>query len=91
MLLKTAYVYLSKVMLLSCTNVVVTAGSPIVDVRPMPAGAVSNSKSIVDLHLELFLDETKKLAQSVVECVKENGVGPSIDEVIGVILLLQQC
>ena len=61
--------------------VVVTAGgSPVVDVRPQPAGAAS--KSVVDLHLELFLDETKALAQSVVECIKENGPDHSIDEVI---------
>ena len=55
------------------------AGSPSPDVRPHPAGAVS--KTIGDLHLELFLDETKKLAQSVVECIKENGANQSIDEV----------
>lgn len=59
--------------------VVVTVGSPGADVRPRPAGAVS--KSVADLHLELFLDETKKLAQSVVECIKENGVDKSVDEV----------
>jgi len=62
-------------------SVVMTAGgSPVVDVRPQPAGAAS--KSVVDLHLELFLDETKVLAQSVVECIKENGPDHSIDEVI---------
>jgi len=70
-------------MLLSWVNVVVIVGSPSAEVRPFPTGAVS--KTIIDLHLELFLDETKKLAQSVVECVKENGAGPSIDEVIGVV------
>lgn len=75
-------------MLLSWVNVVVIAGSPSAEVRSFPTGAVS--RTIIDLHLELFLDETKKLAQSVVECVKENGVGPSIDEVIGVVLLFQQ-
>jgi len=61
---------------LSC---VVTVVSPSADVRPHPAGAAS--KSLADLHLELFIDETKRLAQSVVECVKENGVDKSIDEV----------
>jgi len=54
----------------------VIAGSPSADVRHFP-------KTIIDLHLELFVDETRKLAQSVVECVKENGVNQSIDEVIG--------
>jgi len=57
----------------------VTVGSPSTDVRPHPTGAVS--KTIADLHLELFLDETRKLAQSVVECVKENGADKSIEEV----------
>jgi len=60
-------------------TVVVTVGNPGADVRPHPAGAAT--KSVADLHLELFLDETKKLAQSVVECVKENGVDRSITEV----------
>lgn len=57
-----------------------TVGSPGADVRPCPTGA--SSKSIIDLHLELFLDETKQLAQSVVECVKENDIVQSVDEVI---------
>ena len=60
------------------------AGSPSADVQHFP-------KTVIDLHLELFLDETKRLAQSVVECVKENGVNQSIDEVIGEVLLLRQC
>lgn len=60
-------------------NIVVTVVNPSADVRPHPTGATS--KTLVDLHLELFLDETKRLAQSVVECIKENGVDRSIDEV----------
>ena len=62
-----------------------TVGSPSADVRPHPAGAAS--KSVIELHLELFLDETKRLAQSVVECIKENGVDRSIDEVTSAALL----
>jgi len=59
--------------------VIVIVASPGADVRPHPTGAAS--KSIGDLHLELFHDETEKLAQSVVECTKENGADKSIDEV----------
>jgi len=70
-------------------NVVVIAGSPVADVRPFPAGAAA--KTIVDLHLELFLGETRKLAQSIVECVKENGIAKSIDEVTGAVLLYIRC
>jgi len=60
-------------------SVFVAVGNTGADVRPHPAGAMS--KTFIDLQLELFLDETKRLAQSVVECIKENGVDQSIDEV----------
>jgi len=60
--------------------VVVTVENAGGDVRPHPPGAVS--QSVAELHLGLFLGETKKLAQSVVECIKENGIDQSIDEVI---------
>ena len=59
---------------------IVTVGSSSVEVQPHTTS--TPSKSVIDLHLELFLDDTKKLAQSVVECLKENKVNQSIDEVV---------
>jgi len=67
-----------------CKYAVVAAGSPSASVRPQPSS--TGSKSIIDAHLELFLDETKRLTQSVVECIKENGVDQSIDEVTTAVL-----
>lgn len=64
-----------------CICVIVIVGNPVADSRPLSATAAV--KSIVNVHLELFLDETKKLVESMIECVKENGAEKSIEEVTG--------